>query len=1566
MLMNATATRSLDVIRRFFHAYLWERDLKSVERCLADDVRWIGTGAFERAGEGFHDFRELLNEEFRLEPGPYPHELSNLHTVRGGSDSFYVDGDLAISRDLPGGNTLRVNMRISAMCREEDDGICRICGLHASVPSEQQADGKFFPVSLGENADGGMSPQSKEQAFELLKDSLPGGLIGGFVEEGFPLYFVNDNLIRHLGYASYEEFVEDIGGLVENGMHPEDRDYVNRVVETSLSCGDTYEVVYRMLKKDGSFIWVQDRGRVTTDGGRKVIVSIVIDITEQRRLQERLKRGMASLERKNAELGAFYQVVVSGIAKISDDPGYTLLYANDQFFGNIGYTREEIRTLFNNESLRLVHPDDVEVTDQAIRELKDRGRFSIKLRFIKKNGNSVRIRLDGCQTSEKHDGYNVIYCFYTDIEEQERRNADYQRQQYFMSMISSSLAGGSFIACARPQRPLVYVSDSLLNFLGYAREDFDLISHGSLANIIHAEDRERVLKVYSSDESEYYEEEYRVRKANGSVIWVLEKGRRSADEDGRPVYICILLDITSRKIRHDELLRQTRLDPLTGLYNHEYARQYIQTYLDIHQQDHASALLLFDLDNFKQVNDRHGHLEGDAVLVRFGKLLGEQLRSRDFIARTGGDEFLAFMQDVPSSMVVQDVVRRVSQAMRESLCKEYSDCGLALSVGMALSTERMTYDTFFHAADEAMYRMKYRNKGHNEEIVVQDLAERDFERQILFSHAFGIVLRIDLDKGTYHIRYGSHAVGTDIPPSGPYEKFIRSGLSRVIPEDRESLLETIALPRLIEAFERGENELFCEVRVKRAKNDLIWIRSGFRFLRTAGRRLAYHILSDVTESRKQRDQSRLAELYAFTQNDTSDEIYELDMSIGRYRTIRSSGNFSPLPTEGTVQNLQTFVRDSIIYPDDREHFDLFHFRARQTEYGRPSRGEFRCLWRDGSYHWVAISVLSVKEEADIFLVCVTSIEDRKRLEAFSRENAQLQQTREEEERYRIIVNQSRSIVLDIDLKRGTVYAPYLDRLLFCPAVDPDNPMTLLTRLEVHQDDRRLLDDFHALLRRQPQAEATLRLRRRDGAFIWCRITATVRRDSSGNPVRLVGTIADVDENVRTLRQLRYQAEHDPVTGYSNLTKFKLDAARLLAEPRAGRCYGLWYLDFLNFKYINDMYGYDVGNALLRYYAELIADSLGSDEAFARTSADNFVLLCSCRDPQEMIRRFHNSVMLLGHFEQLASRQFRVELVGGCYLASDNDPLSIDDMLDRANIAQKSVKHLGGSRYVFYSEDMRKKVLYEKELESSMEKALHNGEFLPYLQPQIDIQHGNRLFGAEALVRWRRPGRGLVQPSDFIPLFERNGFIVDLDAFMFEQACVYVASRSRRGLPPLRISVNISRMSLSQQGFLDRYAAIRNRHAVPAGMLELECTENLVVKDFSLFRTVMAMLPAYGFRRAMDDFGTGYSSLNMLKDITLDVLKLDMDFFRNTKGTPRERAIIEGIVQMSHALGMNVVAEGIESLEQVELLRSVGCDAVQGYIFSRPVPVEEFEALETQFAACDIEDKTLFPGVSPLA
>ena len=549
--------------------------------------------------------------------------------------------------------------------------------------------------------------------------------------------------------------------------------------------------------------------------------------------------------------------------------------------------------------------------------------------------------------------------------------------------------------------------------------------------------------------------------------------------------------------------------------------------------------------------------------------------------------------------------------------------------------------------------------------------------------------------------------------------------------------------------------------------------------------------------------------------------------------------------------------------------------------------------------------------------------------------------------YRLIEIQSLSFILDFDLKNGTAYVPPLEEVFSLSPLRTDSLEAILENLEVYPGDYPLLEAFLSSLSNQPQNETTLRLRNRDGSFTWHRLAFAVHRDEHGRPTRQVATITDVDEQVHALRQLRYQVEHDPLTGHANLVKFKADAARLLASRSAGTRYAVWYCDFYNFKYINQIYGYQIGDTLLRYWARLLAQNLGPEELFARSMADNFVALCAYQDAEELGNRFDQLAAQLKQFDQLASRHFHVDLVAGCYLIKPDDSLSIDDMLDRANIAQKSIKPLGGSRYAVYSEAMCKKFLYEKELEACMEQALHDGEFLTYLQPQVDIQHGSALFGAEMLVRWKKPGQGLIFPSTFIPLFERNGFIAKLDAYMFEKACAYLSSRLKRGLPPLRISVNISRTSLEQRQFLHHYAAIRNNYAVPSGMLELECTENLVVHDTPLFRHVMTQLPEYGIRRAMDDFGKGYSSLNMLKDITLDVLKLDMDFFREKPLTPRNQSIIRSVVDMARALDMATVAEGIEHEEQVAFLRSIGCDAVQGFFFSPAVPLEEFERLEQE-------------------
>ena len=265
--MQTIASRSEDVVRRFFDAYLHLRDLDKTLECLADDIRWIGTGDFERAGKGFCDCRELLIEEFKATPGSFDVKLRNLYSVEAGK-ACYTDGDMSVVDPSSGKG---VNVRISAMCGEVPDGRCLIQGIHASLPSGEQPDGEFFPTSfLGEGNE--LSSQSRRSAFQLLKNSIPGGLIGGYIEKGFPLYFINDQLLGYLGYSSYEDFVEDTGGMVENGIHPCDRDRVNTLVNESMTVTDSYEVSYRMLRRDGSYIWVLDRGlRNISEDGRPVI-----------------------------------------------------------------------------------------------------------------------------------------------------------------------------------------------------------------------------------------------------------------------------------------------------------------------------------------------------------------------------------------------------------------------------------------------------------------------------------------------------------------------------------------------------------------------------------------------------------------------------------------------------------------------------------------------------------------------------------------------------------------------------------------------------------------------------------------------------------------------------------------------------------------------------------------------------------------------------------------------------------------------------------------------------------------------------------------------------------------------------------------------------------------------------------------------------------------------------------------------------------------------------------------------------------------------------------------------
>lgn len=435
-----------------------------------------------------------------------------------------------------------------------------------------------------------------------------------------------------------------------------------------------------------------------------------------------------------------------------------------------------------------------------------------------------------------------------------------------------------------------------------------------------------------------------------------------------------------------------------------------------------------------------------------------------------------------------------------------------------------------------------------------------------------------------------------------------------------------------------------------------------------------------------------------------------------------------------------------------------------------------------------------------------------------------------------------------------------------------------------------------------------------------------------------------------LEQDKYQLQYyDSVANCPSFQGFRLSAQSALREHPEAR-FALWYCDIKNFKLINDIFGYDTGDQLLRYWARLIEVSLCEFGTFGRVAGDKFAMLCEYRDTNQLSEQFAQMSERIAAFEPIAAKQYRTDVSAGVYLLDGKEgSLSIDEMLNRANMAQKTVKDLPGSRHAIYNESVRRHVLREILLEAAMQDALRKEEFKIYLQPQVALEAG-RTVRAEALVRWLRPDGTLLPPNEFIGLFERDGLIVDLDRYVFEHVCRFERSWFDAGRVPLCISVNVSRISMLQPSFVEEYCRIKRQYGIPDGMIELEFTETIVIENYERFRAIVAELREAGFLCAMDDFGTSQSSLNLLRNLPLDVLKLDRLFFIEDENTERGRAIVGCVLQLAQALQMSTVAEGIETMPLVEELRRMGCDLIQGFVFARPMPAEEFVSLsDREFA-----------------
>lgn len=419
------------------------------------------------------------------------------------------------------------------------------------------------------------------------------------------------------------------------------------------------------------------------------------------------------------------------------------------------------------------------------------------------------------------------------------------------------------------------------------------------------------------------------------------------------------------------------------------------------------------------------------------------------------------------------------------------------------------------------------------------------------------------------------------------------------------------------------------------------------------------------------------------------------------------------------------------------------------------------------------------------------------------------------------------------------------------------------------------------------------------------------------------------------REFQYKLEHDELTGLLCEKVFQTQVEERISQIEPDQ-YCIAFLDIYKFKLINEMFGYEKGDELLCSIAAELQDLADRHDGICgRISGDKFVLFVP--HIEVILSQFRNG-----------KRRYRdiipidIYLHHGIYVITDTD-VSVAQMIDGALIAQKSIKGNYDNYISYYDERLKEKIVKEQEIISCMSDALDNGEFIVYLQPQYNYRDGS-ISGAEALVRWKSPEKGLIPPGDFIPIFETNGFIIRLDENVWEQVCILLRKWMDEGREPMPISVNVSRADLLKGCVADKLMGLIEKYGLTADLLRVEITESAYMDNPQRLISEINSLSDCGFIVEMDDFGSGYSSLNMLKEIPLNVLKTDLKFLTGSGIAGRKERILDSVIRMAHQMGMSIIAEGVETKEQADRLLQLDCDCMQGYHFSRPIPVQDFESL----------------------
>lgn len=1051
----------------------------------------------------------------------------------------------------------------------------------------------------------------------------------------------------------------------------------------------------------------------------------------------------------------------------------------------------------------------------------------------------------------------------------------------------------------------------------------------------------------------------------GEYCWYQLKGRAEMDDSGKLTSVYGTLAYVDDETKHQEEEKSLSRDPVTKLLKVEAFDQEVSNYLQELPEGVIPNLMIVDLDDFASWENHFSEIGADGVLIEIGRILKRAFRGSDIIGRIDIDRFGIMMKGVRATNILLERAAYIRQTVKDVWSDFENNGFITVSIGIAaMHGKEATFDKLQARALSALNDAKLSGKD-NYVLYTSDMERLDTSVNPILSTKEMEMIRNILDPmsswayavdDNYQLLYrnevldtrlGNKCEGMCYASIKGYEEPCNDCPIGKMKSTHTSFDCNVYSPSLRSTIPMRANRI-----VMRNGKSVYLIASVKEDIETQ--------IAAMTESENRTKESLVRMM---------DVIWDINLTKNTCVRLKEQGVRSFIDVRiDNYKNLREHFSNEVVYSEDRAKFleatEPSMVRQSALAGNRTICTDLRLASVTGEDIWYGMYVVVLydpnktnddgsRPDERIMIVClnlndykkksIEAVETRIKYEIMHEKSSILKDMALNYERYENVNDMIGILVYEYTVADNSYYlCSNFEDVFEIDRKSLDNEWALISSLKVHADDQEMFDKFIETAKSSAMIQRiTVRIYNRFGVPVWYTIVLQTLRGLNNVPVRYLGTLQNVNTEMKIKAEMEYRADYDSLTGLYNSETFYKKAAAIIADDTEGQ-FVVISVDIDRFRLINDRYGIDAGNRTLQMVGKTIREVSPKGSIAKRYQGDVFSVLLKYDSDQDLVNYMSK---LSTEIRNARVVPMAISLTYGIYKVGDAD-IPVRLMCDRARAVKKQIKGSALTNYAVYDDIIRLKMREQAEIEEEMNTALANNEFVMFLQPQMNL-HTQKICGAEALVRWKHPMKGILVPAQFLSLFESNGFITKMDKFIWELACRYIKDLQKRGIF-LPVSVNISRVHIGTTNLSEILMALVQKYDIEPKYLELEITENLFMEDVDELFSEMSALKELGFKIMMDDFGSGYSSLNMLRNAPVDTLKIDRFFLDEIMSTDRGKIIVEASVRMAKQLGLNVIAEGVETQEQLDFLASIDCDIVQGYYYSRPVPVEEFEAFMERY------------------